>query len=211
MSTLAYGSAPVRPRATAFMAIIALHGLVIYGLISGTRHPSRPPPGPVLTRVEVKPDPIRKLEPVAPVQGLTHFLTPANPDTLQVPDNLRHLSFVVPEPITALRGTDGGHGSSTVPATPLRYLATRSPDDYYLAQSIRFSEQGIATVRVCVAANGQLAGTPRVEDGSGFPRLDAAAVKWASEALRFTAATYGDEAISACLAFRVRFRLKDLN
>jgi TonB family protein len=122
----------------------------------------------------------------------------------------------VGESIT-VRVEHGGGGDSgaretvrlpTIPATPLAYRSHRSTDDYYPPISIRMGEEGAAIVRVCVAANGTLQDAPRVTEGSGFPRLDAAAVAWAREALTFTPATEGGAAVASCKGFRVRFTLR---
>jgi protein TonB len=83
----------------------------------------------------------------------------------------------------------------------------RSADDYYPAASLRLQESGTAIVQVCVAPSGRLEGAPAIQQSSGSPRLDAAALKWAREALRFTPATRGGVPISACKGFRVNFKL----
>jgi protein TonB len=101
----------------------------------------------------------------------------------------------------------GGVGVQIAP-TDLQAVATRSPDIYYPSASIRLEEQGVVVVRVCADANAQLAGRPTVEASSGFARLDAAAVQWAREALRFTPATREGVAVPACKGFRVRFNLR---
>jgi TonB family protein len=91
---------------------------------------------------------------------------------------------------------------------PLSYVVTRPIDEYYPPGAIRFSEEGTSTLRVCVAANGMLAGAPRLETSSGHARLDTAALKWAQEALHFTPAQQDGHAVPACKGFRVLFRLK---
>ena len=68
-------------------------------------------------------------------------------------------------------------------------------------------EAGIAVVRVCVNPDGSRDGVPALQTTSGFARLDEAAVKWATEALRFKPAAQGGTAVRACQGFRVKFRL----
>src|SRR5688500_2894720 len=98
--------------------------------------------------------------------------------------------------------------ATIIPSTSLEMHATRSPDDYYPAVSLQLQEEGVSVVRICVGPEGRLEGRPTVVQGSGSRRLDSAAVKWASEALTFTAATRNGAGISACRDFRVRFTLR---
>ncbi|HMA12288.1 MAG TPA: TonB family protein [Steroidobacteraceae bacterium] len=97
--------------------------------------------------------------------------------------------------------------TTVVADTPLRYQAVRPSDDYYPPQAIRMGAEGVAVVRACVDAGGQLSAAPSVVRSSRQSLLDAAAVKWASEALRFQPATRSGAAIAACREFRVSFTL----
>jgi TonB family protein len=99
-------------------------------------------------------------------------------------------------------------GTAVIPSTGLTSRTTRFPDDYYPALSVQLQEEGVAEVHVCVGPTGRLEGTPSVARSSGSRRLDAAAVKWAGEALAFTPATRNGAAVSACRDYRVRFSLK---
>ena len=85
-------------------------------------------------------------------------------------------------PVETARGD--GRGITPLADTPLRYQAVRPSDDYYPPQAIRMEIQGAVIVRACADASGRLAGTPTVVKSSRAPLLDAAGVKWASEALR---------------------------
>jgi TonB family protein len=105
--------------------------------------------------------------------------------------------------------TDGIPDIGTfIPSTALEMHATRSPDDYYPSVSLQLQEEGVSVVRICVGPEGRLEGRPTVVQGSGSRRLDSAAVKWANEALTFTAATRNGAGVSACRDFRVRFTLR---
>ena len=92
-------------------------------------------------------------------------------------------------------------------ATALSYDAVRSPDAYYPPMSAQLGETGAAIVQVCVTPEGRLESAPQVAQTSGYPRLDTAAVTWASEALRFKPATAGGVPVRSCAGFRVKFRL----
>jgi len=94
-----------------------------------------------------------------------------------------------------------------VPDTPLRFEAVRPSDEYYPPAAIRMAIEGATIIRACTDARGRLVGTPSVVRSSRASLLDAAAIKWASEALRFQPATQAGRAIEACKEFRVSFRL----
>ena len=93
-------------------------------------------------------------------------------------------------------------------STPLTWSARRPTDDFYPAASLRMGEQGATLLRVCVTAQGTLQAEPQVTQGSGYARLDAAAVTWARDALAFRPATVDGAAVAACKAFRVTFTLR---
>jgi len=86
----------------------------------------------------------------------------------------------------------------------------RSPatDEYYPPSSRRAEEQGVTTVKACVGPDGRTTGTSTVAKSSGFPKLDEAAVKWASRA-RWTAGTEDGKPIEMCSQFNVRFQITD--
>ncbi len=81
-------------------------------------------------------------------------------------------------------------------------------DDYYPPVSRRLEEQGTTTVHVCSDPSGRPAGLPTVQKSSGSPRLDEAAVKWASHA-RYFPGTEDGKPIASCTEFRVKFVLTD--
>jgi hypothetical protein len=61
-------------------------------------------------------------------------------------------------------------------------------------------------VHVCVAGSGKLQGDPTVEKGSGFPKLDEAAVTLA-KAGRYLPGSDDGKPIDSCLSFNVHFKL----
>jgi protein TonB len=84
---------------------------------------------------------------------------------------------------------------------------TQPPEDYYPPASKRAEEEGIVTVRTCVSDQGKVVGTPTVTKGSGFERLDEAAVKWAMRGARFKPGTEDGKPVEQCFQFNVRFKL----
>jgi protein TonB len=96
-----------------------------------------------------------------------------------------------------------------VAGTPAKMTRPVNPDDYYPPGSIRREEQGSPVVQACVGPGGKLLREPVVTDTSGFPDLDAAAVKVA-RATRYAAGTEGGSALpESCIKFKVKFVLKN--
>jgi TonB family protein len=200
-------------RSLVMAVTIALHALVISALM--------------VSRMGVVPQPPVKdwIEAVQPDKPIEPVVIKDVVNDKQIVDN-RSTRFVVPDPDTIYFqedvpvfpvlpdaiGTTAPPGTSEpvvhrVAETPLRYQATRSTTEFYPPASIRLEEQGVAVVQVCVASSGHIQGRPQISASSGYARLDAAAVRWAQEALQFTAATRDGVAVESCKGFRVIFDL----
>jgi periplasmic protein TonB len=83
-------------------------------------------------------------------------------------------------------------------------------DEFYPSISKWKLEQGIATVHVCVDANGRLTEEPTTVEGSGSARLDASALQLAKAGSGHYRHTLEDgKAVNSCYSFRVRFQLKN--
>jgi len=96
-----------------------------------------------------------------------------------------------------------------VAGSPAKMTRPVNPDDYYPPGSIRREEQGSPVVQACVGPGGKLLREPVVTDTSGFPDLDAAAVKVA-KATRYAAGTEAGSALpESCIKFKVKFVLKN--
>jgi TonB family protein len=192
-------------RTVVMAVIIGLHAALIAGLmawkiaeavsdtspstikLAWVNEPEKAKPTPVVTKAaEV---PLAPLEVTVPV--------PVEVDT--PPD--------VPVDSTAIAATAQSDADSAAVDTPIQYRAVRPANDYYPPQAIRMSQAGAVVVRTCVDASGKLSSTPQVVKPNGSALLDGAAIKWASEALRFTPATRGGVAVASCKDFRVNFQL----
>jgi protein TonB len=79
-------------------------------------------------------------------------------------------------------------------------------EDFYPPASRRNNEEGITQVHVCIGGNGKLQGDPTIEKGSGFPKLDEAAVSLA-KAGHYIAGSDDGKPIDSCLSFNVHFKL----
>ena len=83
-----------------------------------------------------------------------------------------------------------------------------NPVEFYPPASRRRREQGAPIVKVCVGPSGKLLRDPEVAVSSGFPELDAAAIKVA-QASRYSAGTEdGDPLPESCIKFKVKFVIK---
>ncbi len=92
---------------------------------------------------------------------------------------------------------------------PSQVTRAANPIDYYPAGSVRRQEQGTPVIQACVGADSQLLREPIVTDTSGFPDLDAAAIKVA-KATRYAAGTENGKPLpESCIRFKVKFVLKD--
>lgn len=197
------------------VGVVGLHALVIAALMTVKIAVDRPDSTDVfkpISTVPVEPLPPEP-RPILQTQEVVKRLTvPDLPRPVVTQEEYRWvqpdagpISTPAQDVVAPTIGNDGGAG---VPATELRYRATRSPDDFYPATSVTLQEEGTAVVRVCVAPSGRLEGAPVIERSSGHRRLDTAAMQWAREALDFTPATRNGAAVSACKGFRVNFKLR---
>lgn len=202
-------------RQMVFIAVIALHAFAIASLMA-MRIPidEKVPPGlqwidPLVPEEPVDPPPPMPPPDLLPSSTMVVSL-PVLPGPVigvdVVPAVPVETGITIPTVVES-RGDSTG-AKPSVPATDLQSRTVRSPDDYYPATSIQLQEEGLAVVNVCVAPTGRLEGPPTVRSSSGSRRLDAAAVKWAGEALVFTPATRNGAAVSACREYRVRFTLR---
>jgi TonB family protein len=90
---------------------------------------------------------------------------------------------------------------------PANMKSGANPAHYYPSGSKRRAEQGTPVVQVCVGPSGKLLRDPEVVESSGFPEIDAAAIKVAKSS-RYTAGTEGGVPLpESCLKFKVKFVL----
>ena len=190
-------------RSTAFLLIVALHALVIYGFLSVFVPPPAHAPPPVLSGGVIetaRPKPTEVPQPP--------IFTPTSGEVVQVPNlPLAPINWSFTDPSSTASSANSDSPAGAGPTVPLSYVVTKPINDFYPPGSIRLSEEGASTLQVCVGANGALAAAPTLETSSGYGRLDAAALKWAREALRFAPAQRDGKAVPACKGFRVTFRI----
>lgn len=204
------GSTQGRPMALA--VTIALHAALVAGLLAmkvvEIAAERATPPIDVSWINEKRPP----VPPVKPIQAKLFDPRVVSVPDLPAPDippdsRIDALAASPQDPVTPVEGAASVAPILVVADTPLRYQAVRSPDDYYPSQAIKAGAEGAVIVRACVDAGGRLSGSPAVVTSSRQALLDAAAVKWTSEALRFQPATRAGAAIASCKEFRVSFKL----
>jgi protein TonB len=193
-------------RTMVLFAIVALHVFILWALATGlarkaievlappiqtdivqeekTKVEPPPPPPPEMRRevVEVPPPDINVALPEAAPQTSAITAVAAQPHAAPPPPP-RAAGVKVP-PKAKFGDTSG----------------------YYPEASRRLSEEGTATVHVCVGAGGKQSAAPSIVQSSGKERLDQAALNYAKDQ-RFQPGTEDGKAIDQCLDFRVRFAL----
>ena len=191
-------------RAGLLIVVAALHVLIIYGLMVATGVVSQPAfvapieavfiPEATQTEpepeIKIKPEidqPVAVDEPVPEVE-FEEAVTPPS----DVP---------VPASATAISGSQ----QQGAPAQDLK--TANRVDPVYPPASRRAGEQGTVRLKVLVDTNGR-ASNVAVTQGSGFTRLDQAAVE-AVRKWRFEAATDGTKKIQAYTQVAVTFKLTD--
>jgi len=207
-------------RQMVMLVTIALHALVIAGLmmmkiVPEMRSSARllPIDMPLIEKPPEEQPPVLKVDDLVPPRSITpqqvidvDVVIPPEPQGAAAP-------LVADDAAAVVMGPVEGPGTGTavvpdIPSTPLQFRAVRPADDYYPSASQSMQEEGLAIVRVCVTPAGKLDGKPVIQTSSGSPRLDAAALSWAREALRFTPATERGVPVAACKGFRVNFKLR---
>jgi TonB family protein len=202
-------------RSSTLFLVASLHAAVFYALVSTLSHtrPSAPPPSPLQTR-EVPVTRPRELLPRLEPQMAQVTLDVYRPELdLRYEPDLNDVTAKFVEepshpgtppvsaepPAHAVRQVQGGPGAGFP-----------DPDDFYPMLSRHLEEQGVATVKVCVAANGRLAADPALMQGTGRARLDEAALKLAKAGSgHYRATTEDGRPVDSCYPLNIRFRLKN--
>ena len=96
-----------------------------------------------------------------------------------------------------------------ITGAPTQVTSAANPIDFYPPGSLGRKEQGTPIIEACVGPDNQLLREPIVAGSSGFPDLDAAAIKVA-KATRYSAGTKnGIPLPESCIQFKVKFVLKE--
>jgi protein TonB len=193
-------------RGVAFVAIIAVHVLVIWAFISGfaqtgvryvetilqtnmiqTEKPKDLPPPPPPVDLKERP----------PVQVVAPDINISVPVDAPPPPITNVTTHAVPPPPPAPR--------AIVPGTPVKPTYVPDVADYYPDMSRRNGEEGRAIVKVCVNTSGKI-DSAEIATSTGHPMLDEAALKVA-KAFRFKPATSEGKPVASCPTLPVKFEL----
>lgn len=197
-------------RAIAFVAIIGLHILAIWafsnGLLStGTRFVQTILQTNIVETTKPKdlppPPPPVELKERPPVQVVAPDINISVPvDTPPPPITNTTTQVVPPAPppkapvVIAVPGTPS---TAVFPAT----------EDYYPPASQRANEEGRPIVHYCVSAAGKITEVS-LKTGSGFDRLDQAAVSLVKAASRIKPATSAGKPVDSCKDVAIKFQLR---
>jgi TonB family protein len=94
-------------------------------------------------------------------------------------------------------------------APSARPTEAANPIDYYPKAAKRRGEQGAPIIKVCVGADSKLLREPEIAESSGFPELDAAAIKVAKASRYASGTENGVPLPESCIKFKVKFVIKD--
>ncbi|WP_025916202.1 energy transducer TonB [Herminiimonas sp. CN] len=210
-----------------FLLTLALHGALLYWTLQAM--PGRavppdsapmpiqavliPPPSvaPALAQPAAKPVPRPAVRPVprnAPKPAPTAILTAAGGSTAMASAPAAPAAATTPAAAAPVATVTTAATPAAPPALePARFDADylNNPAPAYPLLSRRQGETGKVLLQVQVTAHGT-AGQVEIKQGSGFPRLDEAALnavrKW-----RFVPARRGDAAVAASVVVPITFRL----
>jgi protein TonB len=200
--------APTR-QITGVVAVIAIHAALILALMNGLVSRIQPEIEHVLQVVDVplapeepqKPEPVIKPDKFVPDVPVPVEIELPPIEVESDPIELAPVEVVTEQPST------GGAISEPSPLQVDPRKALTSPE--YPATSIRQNEQGKVLLLIYVLPDGKV-GEVKVSRSSGYPRLDASAMREAKRSWRFLPAkSGGGEPIAAWGTFEVAFELRN--
>jgi len=201
-------------RTTAFGLVACLHIAVFYAFMLGLSNPIIKVNTPPLQNRDLRETRPRDLPPLPPpnLNPVKLDLPKLDPNVTitadEDPDVIRAVGPQVLQPTHGSEQISPPHVAKQVQGGP--GAGFPNPDDYYPPPAKRLEEQGVATVRVCVDANGRLTSDPTTFEGTGSARLDEGALKLARAGSgHYRATTEDGRPVSSCYPFRIRFQLKN--
>jgi protein TonB len=191
-------------RLVAFLAIILVHAIVIWGFISGFANQGARYVQTILQTNIIQTEKPKDLPPPPPPVDLKE----RPPVQVIAPEiNITIPVEAPPPPITNVTTTPAPPAPprAIVPGTPVKVTFVPDVQDYYPEVSRRNNEEGRAIVKICVNAAGKI-DSVEVATPTGHPLLDEAALKVA-KAMRFKPATSEGKAVLSCPTVPVKFVL----
>jgi len=203
-------------RSTTFLLVVCLHIALFYALMTGLEFKIfKVIPSTFETRVLQEQRPPELPLPLPRPQLTATKIEAPIPEFPPTGDFNETEDIIHSQP----PGTSSPVATQTPPSTPLHEVSRvqggpgigfPNPDDYYPSSAKRREEQGSATVRVCVGANGRLTADPTTVQTSGSARLDEGALQLAKAGSgHYRATTEDGRPVNSCYSFRVRFELRN--
>jgi periplasmic protein TonB len=198
-------------RAIAFVVIVLLHIVFIYGLASGLAH----------RVIEAVAPPIQT-DIVQEVQKRDEPPPPPPPKLERPPVEVPPPDVAINVPVetnsTAITDVTNKHVEAAPPPPPPPPRAVQvvrasmgkgfpDADSFYPAASQRLEEQGTALVEACVGPQGTLVSEPKIAKSTGKARLDEAAIKLAKAGRYKPGTEDGKPMASSCFQFNVKFQI----
>jgi TonB family protein len=201
-------------RSTTFMLVVCFHIVLFYVLMNGLKfNISKMTESPLQPKFLEVPQPRELPPPLPPPQFTTPKIEAPVPEFPPTGDLNENEGVLADPPGTA------PPMPQTPPAIPPHEVnrvlggpasGFPNPNDYYPSVAKRMEEQGVSTVRVCVAANGRLTSDPTTAQTSGSRRLDEGALQLAKAGSgHYRATTEDGRPVNSCYSFRVRFELRN--
>jgi protein TonB len=198
-------------RTVVFIAIAAVHVLIIYAFTTGlAQHVVASIPTFMRATVDEQPEIQR---PVPAPLPTTFKLTRITADPgVPAASKFNFATETAAPPLGRPNAPDGG-GQTAPPRAVQRTVGGPgkdfpNTDDYYPAASRRMAETGAATVQVCIDRQGRLSGEPTLTQSSGSRRIDAGVLNLARAGSGHYRPSLEDGApVNSCFPFRIRFRL----
>jgi periplasmic protein TonB len=205
MAVLEHDSQFMTRRGAVLVAIIGLHLFIAWALATGLARRAIEVLAPPI-QTDIVQEEQKKVEPPPPPP----------PEFQRPPVEVPPPDITVDLPVeTAQTTAITNVTAKAVTAVAVARAVAKTPpkgkfgptEGYYPDSSRRLGEEGTATVRVCVGANGKQNGSPQLIASSGHDRLDQGAISYARDT-RFAPAMEDGKAVDGCVDFRVKFALR---
>ncbi len=198
------GNGLMTRRMGAFVAIVVVHGLVIWAFITGLATSGAKYMAHILQTNIIETEKQKELPPPPPPVDLKEH----PPVQVIAPDISINIP-VEPPPVTVPKPVPAPppRPPPPPPPPPTKLEPTYRPDvaDFYPDAARRANQEGRVLVKLCISIQGRVE-SAEVETTSGFPMLDEAAIK-VGKAFRFKAPTQLGKPVATCTSLPVKFEL----
>jgi TonB family protein len=213
MMPIRHSAGSISRRTSSFLVVALLHVAVFYAFLvsyshTHTKMPAVPFDVRTLPPIAKRDDPPPRVD-VGPVAVPRFFLPDREfPMIETAPSDPSPTNDLADEPpVTVTASLPPTHLPARVIGGP--GLGFPNVNDYYPAMAIRKSQEGVATIQVCVDVKGRLTSKPINLQSAGSVLLDEGALELAKAASgHYRPSTEDGAAVASCYPYRVRFQLK---